>query len=702
MYLKSLAGYFVLLLIAGLLAFFAYTAMYYIPIANSEDKILNFKETGITLTDRNGTPFYYLNNSEESEYVPIANISPNIQKAVVATEDEEFYNHHGISIKGILRSIALNIQSQSFSFGGSTLTQQLIKNTLLTSEKSLSRKLKEAFLSLYIERRYSKDKILEMYLNTVYFGEGAVGIAEASHRYFGKSPSDLHLSESAYLAGILQSPSALSPYTGDVDRGNEERVRVIEKMFTDGNITASQKDEAIAHNLQFKKQAKEAVSKAPHFALLVQEKLKEKYGEDVVYDGITVKTTLNLEWQEYAETVVEDRVNANLYNGVSNGAAVAMDPETGEVLVLVGSKDWFDEKFGKVDMATVPRQPGSTFKPIVYSLAFENGSITPATTLLDAPRTFGQNYKPKNYDNRYRGRVTARRALANSLNVPAVDVMQRVGVESVLERAKDFGITSLREASDYGPSLVLGSGEVSLLEMTNAYSTFANNGSRLEPTLILEVKDKYGELIYKSKPEHTQVIDEEAAYLVNSILSDRAARSEVFGSMLNVPFQAAVKTGTTEDYRDAWTIGYTPNLVVGVWVGNNDNTPMRNQSGSLAASPIWRTLIQRFHESSKNFERPDGIVSLPTCSQDASSSARIEYFIAGTQPGRNCVSQPLRREVVMRENNRDGEEENEDERDDDSNDDENRDEPTPTPETLEIGGFEVFADDSITPTPTVQ
>lgn len=639
-----------------------YTYLYYDPYIQTKEKLLNFKDQGIILSDRNNTPFYFINNAVSDEYVSLKDVSPYLPKAIIAAEDRTFYSHNGISLRGMLRSVILNVKAGGFAYGGSTITQQLVKNTLLSPKKSLIRKGQEAILAFNIESKYSKDEILEMYMNSVYFGEGAIGIKDAANIYFSKNPKDLTAGEAAYLAGMLKFPSLISPYSGDKALGVSIKNEVLGKMAESGQITHDEAEASRNTEIVFRRGNDGSTNEAPHFALMVVDKLKELYGSDVVYEGLKVKTSLDLELQQFAQNVVKERVTQNRMNGVSNGAVVAMDPTTGEVLALVGSADWFDERSGKVNMATTPRQPGSSFKPLVYSLAMDNGIITPATVLQDKPKTFVLDsgcrqrdnectYKPLNYDKKFRGPVTVRRSLANSLNVPSVEIMNRLGIDTLLMKAPAFGISTLKDATYYGKglSLALGSAEVSPLEMTAAYSTFANNGNRPEPLMILEIKDKFGKIKYQGKPSSQNVISEETAYLINSILSDNNTRSETFGSLLTTPFPAAVKTGTTENYRDAWTIGYTPGLVVSVWVGNNDAKPIYNLPGSLAAAPIWKAIIGEYASRRPYlvFEKPSGIIAARYCDSSASGSSRLEYFRNGTQPRRDCIPRtPVDKEVA--------------------------------------------------------
>lgn len=623
------------------------TYFYFASDLTTKESIMNRNNTGVTLLDRNDQPFFAFYSAQNKTFVPIAEVPEIMQQAIISAEDKDFYSHPGFSVRAIGRSLLLDIQKRDVAYGGSTLTQQLVKNVLLNSNKSFLRKYQELVLAQEIERRYTKQEILEMYLNSVYFGEGAFGVEDASLTYFGKSAKDLTLSEASLLAGILPSPSRYSPLSGGLQSAKKRQEYVLNTMVSEGVITEKEAENAFARELVFK-DAKEGINiDAPHFALYVRDQLIKKYGEErISRSGFEVKTSIDLEWQRYAEEVVRNQVARLAGNDVSNGAAVVIDPKTGEIKAMVGSKDWYNESFGKVNIITSKRQPGSSFKPIVYADALERHLITPATLLKDEPTTFLGNYKPLDYDKKFRGKVTTRRALANSLNIPSVEVMSKVGVDNALERAKEMGIASLGSPDLYGLSLVLGAGEVTPLEMTSAYAVFASEGKRLEPTSILSITDKKGVTIYSYTPRPKEVMDPGVAFQISSILSDSIARSEVFGSALSLSRPAAVKTGTTENYRDAWTIGYTPSLVVGVWVGNNDNTPMDQIAGSLGAAPIWRLLMERFLAKTaiERFVLPSSVQRKAICrynggllpSGTATSSAMNEYFLSGTGPTTNC------------------------------------------------------------------
>lgn len=635
------------LAIVTIIAFIpVFTYFYFANDLQSKESIMNKNNTGLVLLDRKERPFFTFYEAEYKDLIPLSKIPKHTQQAVIAIEDKEFYKHQGFSIRGILRSLFLDIREGEIAYGGSTITQQLVKNALLTSKRSFLRKYQEIVLAQEIERRYTKTEIMEMYLNSVYFGEGAFGIDQASKAYFGKNVSQLTVAESALLAGILPAPSRYSPLSGEKELAKRRQLAVLDAMQQEKYITDAQHQAARTATLSYVRAKDDMNSIGTHFALMVRKQLADKYGEEQISrSGFRVKTTLDIEWQEYAEEIVAQQVEKLAVNKVSNGAAVVIDPGTGEVRVLVGSKDWFNEEYGKFNVADSARSPGSAFKPIIYAAALEKRLITPSTPLHDRPTTFQGNYKPQNYDRNFRGTVLTRRALANSLNVPSVEIMAKLGVPAGLEMAKRLGLTTLKDPSNYGLSLVLGTAEVKLLELTNAYATFANQGMHNPIASVLTITDKSNKVIYQHTPNPEQVVDAGVTFLISSILSDAKARQEVFGSALNVPLPAAVKTGTGEDYKDALTVGYTPRLAVGVWVGNNNSVPMDKIAGSLGAAPIWRQLIERFSRGTPiaQFEKPANVTSRSICRYNGllvrsnTMPAQTEYFLAGTEPTRYCV-----------------------------------------------------------------
>lgn len=621
------------------------TYVFFASTLKDKASIVNNNNGGVILLDRNGKEFFSFYQPKETMYIPLSDIPDSIQKAVISSEDKEFYQHAGISLRGILRALFTDLEHRQTLYGGSTITQQLVKNTLLSQSKTFLRKYQEIILAIEIERRFSKKDILEMYLNSVYFGEGAFGVQTAAQTYFGKDAKDLTLAQSAMLIGILPAPSTLSPLSNGLEGAKQHQQIVLTEMVRDGVISPVQADAAANESLTFKAKQEAQDIIAPHFALLVKDMLIKKYGEEtIIRSGFSVKTTIDLDNQKYAETVVKNQVRYLHGDKVSNGAAVVMNAKTGEILAYVGSHDWSDPDNGKIDMASTPRQPGSSFKPIIYAAAIDRKTITAATILHDVPTTFAGNYKPLDFDKQFRGDVLARRALANSLNIPAVEVLQKIGVQAGLDEAGRLGITTLGDASNYGLSLVLGTGEVKLLELTDAYATFADQGNHNDPTAILEIKDKNDKTIFTYNPQPQPVVDPGVAYIISSLLSDNRARAEEFGGALTISRPAAVKTGTSEEFKNALTIGYTPSLAVGVWVGNNDATPMDNIAGSLGAAPIWRQLMEHFLAGTtvEQFTPPSGLTSLMVCASKglketiATTSAYKEYFMPGTEPQDNC------------------------------------------------------------------
>lgn len=637
---------------ASLLVLIAlFTTVYFASTLGSQDRIMNRNKTGVTLLDQQGREFYTFFNATSNTHVPIDQISPYVVKAAIASEDQDFYHHAGFSPKGIGNAVWQNIRPGGLNNGGSTITQQLVKIALLSEERSFLRKYQELVLSIEIERRYSKDEILEMYLNSVHFGDGTFGIEDAAQYYFGKPAKELDLAQASMLIGLLPSPARYSPITGDIEKARSRQNYVLRRMKEDGHITAEEKRVALDTELTFVGNRTAKDVRAPHFALMVKEELEKKYGtEKIARSGYTVKTTLNLDWQTAAENVVQTQVNNLQWSNVSNGATVVMDPKNGAVRALVGSADWNNETFGKFNITTsTHRQPGSSFKPLVYATGIEEKKLTAATILHDKPTDFG-NYKPENYDRSYRGDVTLRRALANSLNIPAVEALQRTGIEETIQTSQEFGITTLDKNENYGLSLALGTAPVPLTEMTNAYATFANQGKKNDTTLVEQITDKNEKVIYTDKPENKQVISDQTAYIMSSMMSDAIARSEIFGNSLNLNDGriAAVKTGTTEEYRDAWAIGYTPSLVVGAWVGNNDNSAMTSIAGATGAAPIWRNLMQQLLRDADHEEFPvaKGLTIRMICrgngalASSAGTNTMTEYFKPGTLPTATCSGTP--------------------------------------------------------------
>jgi 1A family penicillin-binding protein len=637
-----------LLIGAPILAFLILTPLltyvyYYNDIADQE-RLMNRNNTGVVLTDKNGETFYSTGRAEHRKMIPLSEISDTTKHALLASEDKDFYSHGGFSVTGILRALFNNVTSQEITGGGSTLTQQLAKNTLLSEDQNFLRKYQELAVSIAIEQRYSKDDILDMYLNSAFFGGTTFGIEDAAKAYFNKAPKDLTLAESSMLVGILPAPNAYSPTTGNPEFAKERQTTVLGRMVTNGYITEAEKTAALGEVLTYAPVQDKNDSEAPHFAEMVIQQLYDKYGEEkVIRSGYQVRTTLDLNLQRTLAANVAKNMNYIQRNGGSNAGAVAIDPTSGEVRALVGSADWNNPDWGKVNMVTTARQPGSSFKPIYYSEALAEGVITPATILADVPTDFN-GYKPQNASRTYSGDITVRNALSRSLNIPSVKVMQKFGIENAVTTARRMGITAVDDKKEYGLSLALGAAEAPLMQMTNAYAAFANQGQQYPTTVIQQINNKFDNNIFKTEEKSKQVISPEGAYLISSILSDNNARAPIFGSSLTVSGRtAAVKTGTTDDQRDAWTIGYTPQLAVGVWVGNNNNAAMLN-GGSGMAGPIWVSTMKQALSGVTNtqFTVPSGVVQKPVCysngglSSSSGNGTYNEYFLSSALPTTSC------------------------------------------------------------------
>ena len=608
--------------------------------------------------DRYGTILYDVYGEENRTLVSLDQVPQELIQATLAAEDAEFYTHQGFDFMGNIRGV-VNIMRGGGLQSGSTITQQLVKNVFLSTEQTIKRKIKELILTLQIEKRYSKDEILQMYLNEAPYGGQSWGVESASWMYFQKNSSQLTLSECALLAGLTQSPTAYFPINHP-EASLARRNYVLYLMETRGWLDSNgdrhfvSADAAQAVKEEEIKLAPIRQSiKAPHFVMYVKDLLVEHYGEELVErGGLQVTTSLDLPKHQKAQELVEQKVTEaqEAGFGLSNGALLALDPKTGQILSMVGSRDYFESEKtdGNVNVTTSLRQPGSSIKPLTYATAFKQG-YTPATLLMDAQTEFdggvGQPlYVPKNYDGKFRGPVLLRRALANSINVPAVKTLSLVGIDNLLQTARDFGITSLNDPSRYGLSLTLGGGEVSLLEMVDAYGVFASGGVYRQPTAILEVKSGSGKVLERYYPRAgSRVLTEGQAYLISNILSDNQARVEEFGwnTPLRLPDRsAAAKTGTTDDIKDNWTIGYTPSLVIGVWVGNNDNSEMNRKlvSGITGAAPIWNSAIRMWLEeqSPEEFKRPEDIIEITIDALSGelpqSGNTRLEIFVKGTEP----------------------------------------------------------------------
>jgi 1A family penicillin-binding protein len=617
-------GVLSLLVVLVMIAGYYYIAAQLPAPEELQERSFTFASTQIY--DRNGSLMWELihPNAGRRTWMPLSRIAPVLVAATIATEDRNFYANVGVDPIAVARAIYYDVTEGELVSGGSTITQQLARNVLLSPEergqKSLLRKVREAVLAVEISRRYPKDKILEIYLNQVYYGNLAYGAEAASQTYYGKPAASLTLAEASLLAGLPQSPAGYDPIANPDAAKQRQRI-VLGLMAEAGYITPAQAVDAYREYLEYSPPPVQF--KAPHFITYVRQLVESRYGADLLYHepGLRVQTTLDPRIQAIAEEEVVDQVEGLQDKDVTNGAVVVLNAKTGEILAMVGSKDFNDEKIaGQVNVALRPRQPGSAIKPLTYLAAFERG-WTPATLLMDVPVEYpasaGSIYRPTNYDGKFRGPVLVRSALANSLNIPALKALEFVGVSALKEMARRLGITTLTR-DDYGLALTLGGGEVTLLELTGAYQAMANGGLWLPPIAILKVTDGLGQLIEEYRPpEGNYVLRPEHAYLITHILADNQARSPAFGadSPLNLSRPAAVKTGTTNDFRDNWAVGYTPDIAVGVWVGNADNKPMHQIGGATGAAPVWHNIVERSLEDTpgRDFIRPPTIVEREIC-----------------------------------------------------------------------------------------
>lgn len=565
--------------------------------------------------DRTGeTVLYEVHGDKRRTVIPFQQIPSAVKWATISAEDRDFFHHKGFDLRGIARAALSNlIHLNPSGQGGSTITQQFVKQAILSSEKTYTRKLKELVLAYQIERKFTKDEILGLYLNEIPYGSSAYGIEAASETYFGKHAKDLSLAESALLAGLPRAPTRYSPYGSNTELMYERQRFILDVMAKEKHITQEQAVAAKQEKITFKPRREGII--APHFVFYVRQILAEKYGENVMEQGgLKVITTLDIHHQDAAEAAVAQYAprNEKLYHA-SNAAMVSLDTKTGQILAMVGSRDYFDtEHDGNVNVTIQPRQPGSSFKPIVYTTAFDRG-YTPETMVFDLVTDFGVGgtpYTPHNYNNKENGPISLRRALAGSLNIPAVKVLYLAGVNNVLDVAERFGYTTLQDRSRFGLSLVLGGAEVKLLEHTSAYATLAREGLRHPTTPILRVEDKNGRVLEQYKKQETRVMGQEAVRKTTSVLTDNNARSFIFGShspLILSDRLVAAKTGTTNDFRDGWTLGYTPSLAAGVWVGNNDNSPLvRGADGVVVAAPIWHAYMAQMLKGTpvESFTKP--------------------------------------------------------------------------------------------------
>lgn len=600
-------------------------------------KGLEYQEVSQTtkIYDRNKILLYQIYANQNRTNVPLSNIPENLKNATIAIEDKNFYTTPGFDVLAIMRSAIADLSGKPLQ-GGSTITQQLIKTRLLTPERSIERKIKEVILAVWAEQLYSKDQILEMYLNQVPYGGTAWGAEAAAQTYFGKSVKQLSLAQSAFLAGLPQAPSIYSPYSENQNLWKSRQKEVLSQMTELKFITPEEAKRAEREKLTFNPSQNSI--KAPHFVMHVRDTLIKKYGLPIVErGGLTVITSLDLKTQEMAQKIITDEVESSEYLNFSNAGALITNPKNGDILAMVGGKDYFNPNGGNYNVTTALRQPGSTIKVITYSAALLNG-FTAATGIQDTPVSFAANgsppYSPVNYDGKFRGTVTLRNALGNSINIPAVKTLNQVGIKTMVDLSKKMGVSTWGEAEDYGLALTLGSAEVKMTDMATVYGSLANNGKRVDLNPILKITNYQGSILEEKKEvKERTVLPPEVAFIISSILSDNQARAMEFG--LNSPLvvrghTVSVKTGTTDNKRDNWTIGYTPNVVTTIWVGNNDNSPMNPilASGITGAAPIWNKIMNNLlagkNPRSEIYSPPTDIVVKPC-------GGKNEYFIRGTE-----------------------------------------------------------------------
>jgi penicillin-binding protein 1C len=636
----KIAGFFIFII-----SIFGFTIWYFIfrGLPSPKELINRKVNTTTAIYDRNGVLLYQIYKDQNRTLVNLSQIPDYVKAATLASEDANFYSEPGFSVKGIIRAIIADVTNKEILAGGSTITQQLVKNTLLTNEKTIIRKIRELVLSVEVESQFSKDKILEMYMNEVSYGGSAYGIEAASEQYFGKTVDKLNLSEAALLAALPKSPTTYSPFGVHPELAIQRQKAVLELMARYGFITNAEKIDALNRKLEF---AKNTINiKAPHFVMYARQRLVDEYGEEIVESGgLKVVTTLNYNIQKMAEETIETQLDKLKGLHVTNGAALVMDPTTGEILAMVGSKDYFDiGNDGNVNVTTSLRPPGSSIKIVNYAYALEHG-YTPQTIILDAPISFNTPgspiYTPINYDGKFAGNITLRNALAQSRNIPAVKILASYGVSHMIELGQAMGITTWNEENTYGLSLTLGGGATRLIDLARVYATIADYGDRPPVISIQKVTDYQGNNLpidCDTKPcERSQVIDPRVAYQLIDILKDNTARAAEFGEhsslvVTNHP-EIAVKTGTSNDLRDNLTIGFNQKYLTAVWVGNNDNSPMsRIASGITGAAPIWNEIISRLttNEQTMAWTIPAGL-KMTAC------RIKTEYFLAETDAKNLC------------------------------------------------------------------
>jgi len=602
--------------------------------------IYNPPNLSTKIIDRNGKLLYKFYEDENRTWVPLEKIPRDLIEATIAIEDKNFYKHHGLSLKGLITAVLYNFrkETQDKPRGGSTITQQLVKNVFFSNEKTITRKIKEAVLTIMVENKISKNEILERYLNQVSYGGEAYGVQEAAWKYFGKDVWNLTTAQSAYLAGLPAAPSSYSPYGNNPELGFLRQKHVIEEMVNNKYLTSEIAQKAKQEKIDVKTNGGEI--KAPHFVFYIKGMLEKKYGySNFEKQGLIVKTSLDLDIQNEAQKMVTDEVKKINNLRISNGAALILNVRNGDILAMIGSKGYqANDIDGKFNVTTALRQPGSSIKPINYLLALENG-YSLGSVIEDSPVTYsipGQKpYAPQNYNGKYMGQVTLRTALASSLNIPSVKLLEKNGVNNMITLAESMGISTWKDRSRFGLSLALGSGEVKMTELAQAYSIFANLGNKVEINPVLEIYNYLGEKIYQKQIESKNIVKPEYAYLINNALSDNNARTPIFGPNSKLVIKGktvAVKTGTTNNLKDNWCIGWTPNYLVATWVGNNDASPMSwVASGVTGATPIWNRIMTKMleKEEDKIWPMPDGLVKKSICGKE-------EFTLEGSEIKIQC------------------------------------------------------------------
>lgn len=592
--------------------------------------------------DRNHILLYQIYATQNRTIVSLSEIPKYLQQATIAIEDKNFYNHIGFDILAIIRSLKENLSNKELQ-GGSTITQQLIKSALLNPETNIARKIKEVILAFWAERIYNKNQILEMYFNQVPYGGTAWGVEAASEVYFGKRVKDLNLAECAFLAGIPRAPTIYSPFSSNLNRWKARQKEVLQRMYELGYITKNQAEEAEKEEIDF--QSPQTPIYAPHFVMYLKDLLIKKYGLAMVEKGgLNVITSLDLKLQDKVQKIVTEEVNNDFYLHLTNGASLVTNPQNGDILAMVGSKDFSDPESGNVNLTTALRQPGSSIKVVTYSAALSQG-VTAATIIDDSAIAFtspgSPPYVPVNYDGRFHGRVPIRIALANSFNIPAVKLTNQLGVPTIVDYGKKMGVKNWNTPERYGLSITLGGAEVSMLDLATVYGVLANEGIRIDLNPLLKVTDPKGDVLEEKKSVFgKRVLDEGVAFIMSDILADNNSRALEFGTnspLYIPPYRISVKTGTSDNKRDNWTIGYTKNYVVTVWVGNNNNSPMSPTlaSGITGAAPIWHQIMADLIPKStgNNFVIPANVVQ-------KSCLGRMEYFIKGTENSVSCALPP--------------------------------------------------------------